>query len=188
MQRFISLYCLFKSKLVMKKTFVCLATMLFAITTFAQSDTVRLRDISKQQKDIVTDRPPQAVYLNLGGASPLIGVFYDRRFANRVNGFGFSTGLGYWGSSDGSVFSIPLSFNYLFGKQTHFIEMAAGTTYVTSSEDFFDTDESGFIHHINLGYRHQPTRGGFFFRGGYSPLFFGGEYGTSFYLGFGHNF
>ena len=159
-----------------------------ALTAFSQQDTVRLRGSSGQQPSIVTDRPPQAVYLNLGGSSPLLGVMYDRRFRNRVNGAGFTTGIGFWGSSEGSVFSIPLSVNYLFGRQTHFIELAAGTTFVTSSDEFFDTEESGFIHHINLGYRHQPTRGGFFFRGGYSPLFFDGDYATSFYLGFGHNF
>ncbi|HET7898899.1 MAG TPA: hypothetical protein VFL47_14540, partial [Flavisolibacter sp.] len=84
--------------------------------------------------------------------------------------------------------SVPLSLNYLIGRDSHFIEVGAGTTYVTGSPDIFDDGESNFVHHINLGYRYQPTRGGFFFRGGYSPLFYQGDYGTSFYLGFGHNF
>ena len=159
----------------------------FSISLFAQVDTVRLREISTS-KMVVTDRPPQAAYFQLGGAGPILSVVYDRRFNKRVNGLGFGVGLGFWAETDISIFSIPVQVNYLLGKQNHFIELAGGTTYVTAAESFFDTDASGFIHHINIGYRHQPTRGGFFFRGGFSPLFFGSESVTSFYLGFGHNF
>lgn len=172
----------------MIKSIACLVMVLFVLTAFAQQDTVRLREISKQQHFIVTDRPPQAVYFQLGGSGPLLSVIYDRRLRNRVNGIGFGAGLGFWAESGATIFSVPLQLNYLFGRSSHFIELGAGTTYVTDSEDLFDESASGFIHHINLGYRYQPTKGGFFFRGGFSPLFFGSEYATSFYLGFGHNF
>jgi hypothetical protein len=160
--------------------------------TFAQKDTVRLREISRNSKSIVTDRAPQAVYFLVGGSGPLLSVNYDRRFQKRVNGAGFAVGLGYYGESGIGIFSIPVSLNYLIGRNSHFIELAAGTTFITATAtDFFDegsSSGSAFIHHINAGYRYQPTRGGFFFRGGISPLFAEGEYATSFYLGFGHNF
>jgi hypothetical protein len=171
-----------------KKAFSFFAAFLFlTIGAFAQTDTVRLRDISAKPA-IVTDRPPQAVYFQVLGSGPILSVKYDRRFSKRVNGLGFATGLGFWAESDITVFSVPVQLNYLFGRANHFIEAGGGTTFVSAAESFFDSDASGFIHHINLGYRHQPTKGGFFFRGGYSPLFFGGEAVTSFYLGFGHNF
>lgn len=162
--------------------------LFLSVAAFSQADTVRLKQISKNQRTVVTDRPPQAVFLNLGGYSPILGAMYDRRLANKVNGLGFSVGLGFWGASGEALFSVPLSLNYLIGKQTHFIELGAGTTYITGTPDMFDTEDSHFIHHINAGYRHQPTTGGFFFRGGISPLFYAGENATSFYVGFGHNF
>jgi len=158
---------------------------------FAQKDTVRLREISKEAKGIITDRPPQAVYFMIGGSGPILSVNYDRRFQKRVNGFGFAAGLGFFGESGLSIFSIPVSLNYLIGRNSHFFELAAGGTFITAAvNDIFEenTSGSGFIYHLNAGYRYQPTRGGFFFRGGISPLFAEGEYATSYYVGFGHNF
>lgn len=174
-----------------------MATLFLGMATFcaAQADTIRLRQFSKGTS-IVTDRPPQAVYFQIGGSGPVLSANYDRRFSNRLNGFGFSVGVGYWAETDAfghlSIFSVPVSINYLIGRKTHFLELAAGTTFVSGkSEDWFDdgTEKgSGFIHHANLGYRHQPATGGFFFRGGFSPLFAEDVYTTSFYLGFGYNF
>jgi hypothetical protein len=158
---------------------------------FAQKDTVNLREISRATNNIVTDRPPQALYFLIGGSGPILSVNYDRRFQKKVNGFGFAAGLGFYGISGISIFSVPVSINYLIGRNTHFMEVAAGTTFISAATtDFFDGSGSGsaFIHHINAGYRYQPTRGGFFFRGGISPLFYQGGYLTSYYVGFGHNF
>jgi hypothetical protein len=173
----------------MKKTILTALSFLLMSFLFAQRDTVRLKDLQKNTNTIITDRPPQAVYIQVGGSAPLFSVNYDRRFSKRVNGAGFAVGLGYYGESGISLFSIPASLNYLFGKSNHFIELAAGATYFTAHETFFGSDNQSLVfYHINAGYRYQPTRGGFFFRGGISPLFAGGDFVTSFYLGFGHNF
>lgn len=173
---------------------LCL-TIIFCLSIgilVAQKDTVRLREISRNAKVVVTDRPPQAVYFLIGGSGPLLSVNYDRRFQKRVNGAGFAVGLGFFGESGISIFSVPVSVNYLFGQDSHFLEIAAGATFISAkSADIFgggSSSGSGLFYHINAGYRYQPTRGGFFFRGGISPLFFGGVYVTSYYLGFGHNF
>jgi len=159
---------------------------------FAQKDTVRLREISRYSKGIVTDRPPQAVYFLFGGSGPLLSVNYDRRFQKRVNGAGFAAGLGFFGESGISLFSIPVSINYLFGRDSHFLEIAGGATFISAkSNDIFGGGSSSgslVFYHLNAGYHYQPTRGGFFFRGGISPLFYAGEHVTSYYLGFGHNF
>ena len=176
----------------MKKLLVTLMLTLFIGVLFAQKDTVRLREISRNEKAVVTDRPPQAIYFLIGGSAPLLSINYDRRFEKKVNGAGFAVGLGFFGESGVSIFSVPVSLNYLFGRNSHFFEIAGGATFVSGTvTDFFDNGSSsgsGFIFHLNAGYRYQPTRGGFFFRGGISPLFSGGEYATSFYIGFGHNF
>jgi hypothetical protein len=168
-----------------------LTTILCLVISFsyAQKDTVRLREISRT-KEIITDRAPQAIYFMIGGSGPLFSVNYDRRFQKKVNGFGFVAGVGFYGESGISIFSIPVSINYLIGRSNHFLELAAGTTFISAKTDIFaeSNSGSGFIHHVNAGYRYQPTRGGFFFRGGISPLFAQGEYATSFYIAFGHNF
>ena len=172
---------------------IVLTTVLCLIVCFiyAQRDTVRLREIEKNTKNVVTDRAPQAVYIQIGGSAPLFSINYDRRLSKRVNGIGFAAGIGYYGESGITIFSIPVSVNYLFGKSNSFLELAAGATYVSAQASLFNSDNSSaslVFYHLNLGYRHQPTRGGFFFRGGISPLFAQGESVTSFYIGFGHNF
>jgi hypothetical protein len=175
----------------MKKTLLLtLIVFIFSLDMSAQADTIRLKDMGSGGP-IVTDRPPQAVYFQLGGSGPILSVNYDRRFSKKLNGAGFAVGLGYWHSWGVGAVSVPVSLNYLFGRRSHFIEAAAGTTFISASTfDWMNEDntESGFFHHINLGYRHQPATGGFFFRGGFSPLFYGGESAVSFYLGFGYNF
>jgi hypothetical protein len=168
-------------------TFCCLG---FLFTKAQVTDTIRLSEMSKGPK-IVTDRAPQALYFQLGGSGPILSANYDRRFAKTLNGAGFAVGLGYWNIGGESMFSVPVSLNYLFGRKSHFIEIAGGTTFISASVlDWTgeNENETGFIHHINLGYRHQPAAGGFFFRGGFSPLFYQGEANMSFYLGFGYNF
>jgi hypothetical protein len=174
----------------MKKILLTAALSICVILLFAQVDTVRLKNIQKNTATIVTDRAPQAVYIQVGGSAPLFSINYDRRFAKRVNGAGFAVGIGYYGESGASLFSIPASINYLFGKSNHFIELAAGATFISAKQTIFgDSNESTVFFHVNAGYRYQPTKGGFFFRGGISPLFVTeGDFVTSFYLGFGHNF
>ena len=170
------------------------AVLLFtAFCSFAQADTIRLKNNgTTDNRNIVTDRPPQAVYFGIGGSGPIFSVNYDRRFAKKLNGLGFTAGLGFFGQTGASIFSIPASINYLFGPKNHFLELAAGATFLSASFDAFDTNnnesESLFMGHVNLGYRYQPATGGFFARTGISPLFVSGGYITSYYLGLGYSF
>ena len=168
--------------------------LLLATCSYAQQvDTIRLKNNGPEgRKKIVTDRAPQAVYFGIGGSGPIFSVNYDRRFGKKLNGFGFTAGLGFFGESGSSVFSIPASINYLFGRQSHFLELATGATFVTEAYSGFDDDNyeesSIFIGHVSLGYRYQPSKGGFFARTGVSPIFSQGDYFTSFYLGLGYCF
>ena len=131
-------------------------TVLFlgaGVCSHAQTDTIKLRELSRQPR-IVTDRPPQAVYFQIGGSGPILSANYDRRFGKKLNGAGFAVGLGYWRDFGIDIFSIPVSINYLLGRKTHYLELAAGTTFVSAEVDWFDSEDetaSGFIHHINLG-------------------------------------
>ncbi len=174
----------------MKATFLTFLCTLSVCLSFSQTDTVRLKKRPDERKVIVTDRPPQAAYFQLGGSGPILSVNYDRRFAKRLNGAGFTAGLGFWGASGVTAVSIPVSLNYLVGRKSDFFEVAAGATYLSASvvDIFENKNSSSVFYHVNLGYRHQPATGGFFFRGGVSPLFFNGGYVTSYYIGFGYGF
>jgi hypothetical protein len=159
----------------------------------AQVDTIKLSEMSKGPR-IVTDRAPQAIYFQLGGSGPYLSANYDRRFSKKLDGAGFAIGIGYWGDSYESYFSIPFSLNYLVGRKTHFVEFAGGATFVSNTyEDWWgggngSITDNYFVYHMNVGYRHQPAAGGFFFRGGFSPIIDHDEFIMSFYLGFGYNF
>jgi len=174
----------------MRKAALILLLVLGNLAGAAQEDTIRLKAGSSGRQTLVTDRAPQALYLGIGGSGPFLSFNYDRRFMKKVNGPGFTAGLGLWGFSGLTVFSVPVSVNYLLGKDSHFLELAGGVTFLTTGGKLFagNSNQPRFIFHFNAGYRYQPSRGGFFFRGGISPLFAGGEYVISYYLGFGHNF
>ncbi|HEV7330247.1 MAG TPA: hypothetical protein VGN63_04345 [Flavisolibacter sp.] len=134
--------------------------------------------------------PPQAAYLQFGGSGPVWSIQYDRRFRPKRNGAGFAAGVGYWGSQGVNAVSIPVSLNYLIGKQKHFLELAGGTTFLTGTVEFYGeaSEGSGFVHHLSAGYRLQPLNKGLFLRAGLSPLFFGSESVLGFYLGVGAGF
>lgn len=78
---------------------------------------------------VATERPLQAVYAQGGGAGFFISGNYDRRFGKRLNGAGFSVGIGYFSGGGASATTFPLSLNYLIGKHSHFAELAGGATY-----------------------------------------------------------
>lgn len=181
--------------------FICLClsfTGLFS-TCFAQ-DTVRLRG-HMQQDNIVTDRPPQLVYGELGGAGLILSVNYDARFQRRPDGLGWRLGLGYSFTNDPAFITVPFQLNYLLGRNGHYFEMGAGLTYLhvtqNTPDQYYDLfGGSNFSNQINniligtmsFGYRSQPLRGGFNFRGGLIPLFAQGSAGLSIYVSLGYNF
>ncbi len=174
----------------MRNSLILLLAMLFlSVASFSQNDTIRLiKTEAEKRKVIVTDRAPQTVYFGLGGSGLLFSGNYDRRFGKHLDGPGFTAGLGFFFGGGVSILTVPVSLNYLIGKQNHFFEIAAGGTFVTGSIDFGDLGSgngSGFVWHINAGYRYQPAAGGFFFRAGFSPLFGGGESFMYYYLGGG---
>lgn len=145
------------------------------------------------------------VYLELLGASNLIGVSYDARI-KPSSILGYRAGISYfygvdYNSNDGHGFSVPLEFNCLLGKKRSKFEAAAGfnlglysmkeTVYdywVEGSGDLtiiHPTGQTtktrnifGYYVFFNIGYRYQ-RESGFMFRVGVSPSFnFGDRHGV----------
>jgi hypothetical protein len=142
------------------------------------------------QSPTALTKRPKTVYLNLFGASPIVAINFDTRFAKTPGGWGASLGFGTIGGSGSWRFQVPVAINYLIGKKNHFVEIAAGTSWMNNRNDFnrFPKNEAGFISHASLGYRFQMAKG-FMGRVGWSPLHTGEKFKPSyFYLGIGASF
>ena len=188
----------------MKIQITLLIIMTFCCTTVIAQDTIRLKNITKNPTSdrykVVTDRAPQAIYVELGNEIPDLSVFYDRRFAKRVDGLGFRLGVGksldnYYNNGA----SLNFGLNYLIGnnKKGRFLEVSISQTIYTNSKSetiydpFFGSMFSYYtpnIAQLSIGYRSQPTEGGFNFRGGISPLVINGFDNFTAYLSLGYNF
>ncbi|MFP5041744.1 hypothetical protein [Parasediminibacterium sp. JCM 36343] len=192
--------------MIQKICFLMAASFLMIASINAQ-DTVYLKREAK--KKIFTDRPPQAVFVELGGASPVFSANYDRRFNQQTDGLGFKVGIGYNFSNndDGiSITSLPVGINYLAGnnKRGRFFEIGFNETLLfAKANDTYgpnSTYDNGLLilhggesktllfTSIALGYRSQPIAGGFNFRTGLLPYFIDSKTGVSAYLSFGYNF
>ncbi|HEY4336631.1 MAG TPA: hypothetical protein VGM89_12055 [Puia sp.] len=186
----------------MKRIFLvclCLSSAGLFSTCFAQ-DTLRLKG-QMQRDHIVTDRPPQLIYGELGGAGLVFSVNYDARFQKRPDGLGWRLGVGYSFTTDPTFITVPFQLNYLVGRNGHYFEVGAGVTYVDVSQidpndyysifsgsDASNQKRSLLLGTMSFGYRSQPLHGGFNFRGGLIPIFGAGGAGLSFYISLGYNF
>lgn len=137
----------------------------------------------------------KGVYLEVLGNGLTYSLNFDTRFSKSLKGLGGRVGIGYMAMEGDNLASIPIIVNYLFGKDKHYFEVGAGTTFLAASTptEFgsIDTREKGsaFIGTMSFGYRLEPQNGGFMFRAGITPLFDG----TSFFpfwpqVSFGYSF
>ena len=88
----------------------------------------------------------QNVFVEMGGQGLLLTANYDSRFGNRRDGLGGRVGIGYTAvNSDNSATTIPLSLNYLLGKNNKFFEIGLGATISASKSNgslFFNLPRS----------------------------------------------
>ncbi|MDP4150947.1 MAG: hypothetical protein Q8927_05860 [Bacteroidota bacterium] len=165
---------------------------------YSQDDTIHLRKQSLSDH-LVTDRPPHALFMELGGTGLALSMNYDTRFSKRVDGLGIRMGLGFSFTKDPAFITVPVALNYLVGRNGNYFEVGAGLTYldITNTKGFNDISIGGSSGLLNdqylfvttcFGYRRQPIHGGFNFRGGVTPVFVSGEMGILPYISLGFNF
>jgi hypothetical protein len=133
-------------------------------------------DTVKRDSSITESKKPRTVFLELGGPGLALTFNYDTRFGNRSDKWGYRIGTGYYNTGANSVFTIPFQINYLYGKNTSFLELGAGTTFMISrgstNGTVFEFDNiTGFIGTATIGYRYQQADGGMNFRIGFVPIF-----------------
>ncbi|MCX2451749.1 hypothetical protein OQX61_10805 [Pedobacter sp. PLR] len=116
----------------------------------------------------------QNIFIELGGQGLTFTANYDSRFFNKRDGLGGRAGIGYFSVDGDKVTTVPLSLNYLLGKNGKYFELGLGATYISTSgnsEVLFNKNESNVIGTMSFFYRVQPEDSGFSFRIGLSPVF-----------------
>ena len=101
------------------------------------------------------DTPDRGIYLEILGASNIVGINYDARFkANSP--WGYRIGVGYTYSKQYSIFSgsnslkgpdIPVEINYLLGKKNSKLDLGFGLNlgYYTEKYDTWDIKQTGEV-------------------------------------------
>lgn len=178
----------------MKETVFALLLTMFAALAKGQ-DTIYLKHKrstgNHSEKTIVTDRPPQALYMELYGRGIVYSVNYDSRFRKKLNGPGFSAGIGGLAIAGVSFVTVPVSINNLSGANGHYFEWGAGATFASgNSVDYnnISTRGSVILATATLGYRSQPVTGGLNFRGGLNIIAANGLFAPYPYISLGYNF
>jgi len=185
----------------MKRLVLLAVTISSFLCIVNAQDTIYLKRDAR--KKIVTDRPPQTLFVELGGPGITYSANYDTRFFNQTDGLGGRIGLGYNFGGNIPTTTIPIGINYLSGdyKRGHFFEAGINETvvlanfsseYYNHDNGFFTTDNSGhqtlLLTSFTFGYRSQPVAGGFCFRAGIMPYIIQNKSNLSVYASFGFNF
>jgi len=151
----------------MRKIYIsllALSIVCFCRTTSAQSKRAASENIRAQN-----------VFVELLGQGLLITANYDTRFSNKRDGLGGRAGIGYMSVSGDHATTIPLSLNYLLGKDNHFFEVGLGATLFATGGNkdsfIFNDNKSHLIGTMSFAYRVQPIDTGFSFRIGLTPIF-----------------
>ncbi len=111
-----------------------------------------------------------SIFAELGGQGLLFTFNYDARFLKKENGPGYRVGIGYMKMDETSTLTIPVSFNYLLGKKSKFLELGIGGT-LANAEMFDSGTGIQIFGTMSFCYRYQPTDGGFSYRIGLTPVF-----------------
>ena len=109
-----------------------------------------------------TERPHDAVFLELSGQRTFASLSYDRALTDEITlrgGFGILPNLTH---AKRVAFSFPFTANYLHGK-VHRLELSFGFSW--------DAVYAGPLPMMMLGYRYDPADGGIVFRLAVNPLF-----------------
>ena len=117
----------------------------------------------------------KSIYFELGGPG-LASINFDTRFSSKEDGLGGRIGVGGFSIDGTGVVFVPISINYLLGKDgKNYFEIGGGITPTFVSDNTTNDDDNftSTFGHLNFGYRLQPANGGFTFRAFITPLFGG---------------
>ncbi len=105
-------------------------------------------------------------FLELGGNALSYSLNVDHFVSRQIS---LRAGISVNPSFFSTIVVAPIMVNYLAGQNNHFLELGIGVllgSAVTSTE----TGGGGLLPAMTIGYRWQPTYGGFLFRAGFTPI------------------
>ncbi|MCX6189242.1 MAG: hypothetical protein NTW54_06530 [Bacteroidetes bacterium] len=152
----------------MKKLVFSLFVNLFATLIFAQTESSSLM--------------PQrnSAYIEIFGQGLNSSFTFDRLYRlNKKVKSSFSIGLvivpKFEHFGEGGYLGVPISYNFLFGKKNHHLELGMGLTVLGLSSGFAGEGLTKVISYYSyftpkIGYRFQKPQGGLFFRIGLAPM------------------
>lgn len=130
--------------------------------------------ITDSKSKVADGKRAQNVFVEIGAQGLLFTANYDTRFSKKRNGIGGRVGFGLLGADGVTLFTLPVSLNYLLGDGKNFFEIGLGATYASldenSDSEIFGSG-STVIGTMAFMYRLQPVNSGFSFRGGFTPVF-----------------
>src|ERR1041385_2201673 len=91
-------------------------------------------------KNQLNTKPQSSMFVELLGQGLLFTFNGDFRLSASRNNMGLRAGIGFINVGDVSVVTIPLSMNFLFGKNGKYFETGLGLTFITADADIFDRD------------------------------------------------
>lgn len=74
-------------------------------------------------------------------------------------------------TSRSTHYIVPMQYNFMFGRQSSFLDIGVTATYVYSKYDLRDKRSSGILPSYRVGYRFQGNDG-FLFKLAYTPIYF----------------
>jgi hypothetical protein len=114
------------------------------------------------------DPERKSVFLEVGGNAYYGSLNFESMFgAKRHHAFAFRIGLGGYPVVNTSdfVIALPVAFNYLVGRKSHFLDLSLGQSFTVDNNAKFEPITTG-----GIGYRYQKSKSPIFFRAAYTPL------------------
>lgn len=166
----------------MKRMLLFLAVML-----------AQLSGTSQQNVNIIVPKR-NTFYLEAFGQGIFNSLSFDRLYrTNKKIKTSLTIGITIWNPKNStehySAFGAPVSYNWIFGKNNHHLELGAGLSYMKITQQFdYGYDTKTYADHLiyftpKVSYRYQVPEGGLFFRLSLTPPIglmtktsFGGEY------------
>ena len=136
--------------------------------TYGNSD-----DMLSYQESSTESYNMKAIYFEILGNAFAYSFNFDMRFTRSDRGIGGRIGIGYTDFPEGdSLLTVPVMINYLLGKNSKYLEVAAGIVYV-NGEHFLNklgSTDDVIYGTFTFAFRYQPVDNGFFFKAGLTPV------------------